>query len=43
MMQRNPQIQNFLDNMSKKMCGSTANEAQDKQVCVDCGGDAKEF
>jgi len=35
--ERNPHIQDFLDNLSKQSFGRTVGEAQQQKVCVCCG------
>ena len=40
---RNEATQNMLDSIAKDVFGRTQDEAQDKQICIFCGGDASEF
>lgn len=42
-MNRNPQIQTFLDNLSRQAHGRTSRQSQAAKICVSCGKPATEF
>jgi hypothetical protein len=42
-MERNNEIQNFLDNLSRNAFGRTSKQAQEAKICTYCGKSATEF
>lgn len=42
-MKRHPELQRFVDEVSKKIHGRTLTESQEKNICVGCGEEIKGF
>lgn len=42
-MERSKEMQGFVDSLSKKITGRTLSDSQEKNICVFCGEEAKEF